>query len=105
MQDTRPDKRGKWTKRELRKVWEHYIKSERFIKRFKPAALEEVDLNQVAPCHACGKLMFRTQYIGEQPKGKNSWDIFHLNGDFLNNQSYNLEPMHPECIAKKTQEN
>lgn len=101
------DKRGLWNKRELRKVWENYIKSERFQKRFKKEDIEKLNLHlaELAPCYHCGRMMSRTQYVGEQPTGKNKWDVNHINGDYNNNQKYNLEPTHIECKSKYIEKN
>jgi hypothetical protein len=98
------DKRGKWTKEELKEIWDSYVEDDDYIEDvFKKFNLDanEFDLNQEAPCYWCGEIMLRAQYQGKQPDKWASWDVDHINSNPQDNRINNLIPMHPWCNKDK----
>ncbi|ASP28792.1 hypothetical protein SCORR_v1c10200 (plasmid) [Spiroplasma corruscae] len=99
------DKRGKWSKKNLKEIWDDYVDN-KIWKIFDRNDLMSWEFGFVdkAPCPArnCGKVMIRSQYLGNQPAGKHCWDVDHINEDSSDNSISNLQPMHPACNKKKS---
>lgn len=98
------DKRGKWTKEDLKEIWISYVEDTEYISNLAERAdidLEDFNLNQNSPCPWCGEIMIRAQYQGDQPDKWGSWDVDHIDGNPKNNEINNLQPMHPWCNKEK----
>ncbi len=94
------DKRGKWSKEDLKLIWKSYI-DHKMWKKFKNLNELQWDWTQKAPCPYCGTSMLKAQYQGVQRDKTSSWDIDHINGNPIDNALENLQPMHPWCNKKK----